>query len=156
MNRRKLLNWLGLGAVSGWLSTAIAACTNGGSAPTASAPAASTAGTAAAAAPKPGGFYQAGTKQDLLKKGRLLFKQGETSVLVTADPKTPGKLQAVNSVCTHNGCAVDWNTDKKEIFCACHGSTFKADGSVVTGPATQPLKGYEVKLEGDAVLVKVI
>jgi cytochrome b6-f complex iron-sulfur subunit len=154
MQRRKLLTWFGLGTVSAWVSTAIAACTNSGTTTPGAATSGGASGTGAGVT-KPSGFFQAGTLQDLQQKGRILFKQGDKSVLITADAAKPDKLYAVSSVCTHKGCAVDWNTDKKEIFCACHGSAFKADGTVVKGPAEEPLKGYEAKVEGDAVLVKV-
>jgi cytochrome b6-f complex iron-sulfur subunit len=153
MQRRKLLNWFGLGVLSSWLSTAIAACTST-STPTSGSATSGASGSTSGIA-KPGGFLRVGTLQDLKQKGRILFKEGETSVIVTNDLTKADKLYAVNSVCTHKGCAVDWNTDKKEIFCSCHGSTFKADGTIVKGPAAQPLKAYETKIEGDAVLVKV-
>jgi len=69
-----------------------------------------------------------------------------------ADPKT---LIAVNPTCTHQGCLVDWNKERKSFVCPCHGSVFGADGAVQKAPATKPLATYPVQVEGQNVLVKV-
>lgn len=66
-----------------------------------------------------------------------------------------GELGAVNAVCTHAGCIVNWSADNpaKAFGCPCHGSFFTVDGKVTQGPADKPLARYNVKLQsGDAVL----
>jgi nitrite reductase/ring-hydroxylating ferredoxin subunit len=63
-----------------------------------------------------------------------------------------GEFKAFSSVCTHQGCSVNEVADGI-IRCPCHGSAFSAeDGSVTTGPATEPLAEMPVKVEGTAVL----
>ena len=69
-----------------------------------------------------------------------------------------GELGAVNAVCTHAGCIVNWSAENpaKAFGCPCHGSVFTVDGKVVQGPANKPLARYKVKLQGgDAVLTAV-
>ena len=69
-----------------------------------------------------------------------------------------GELGAVNAVCTHAGCIVNWSGENpaKAFGCPCHGSVFTIDGKVVQGPATKPLARYKVKLQnGDAVLTAI-
>ena len=69
-----------------------------------------------------------------------------------------GELGAVNAVCTHAGCIVNWSAESpaKAFGCPCHGSVFTIDGKVVQGPAKEPLARYKVKLQsGDAVLSAV-
>jgi menaquinol-cytochrome c reductase iron-sulfur subunit len=55
--------------------------------------------------------------------------------------------------CTHLGCAYHWDDSKHEFLCPCHNSIFAMDGKVMSGPAPRPLDRYDVKVEGDKLLV---
>ena len=52
-----------------------------------------------------------------------------------------GKVHALNPVCTHAKCIVDWNSSEKSWDCPCHGARYDIHGNVLTGPAH---KGLEV------------
>ncbi len=41
----------------------------------------------------------------------------------------------INSICTHLGCVVPWDTNENKFKCPCHGSQYDATGKVVRGPA---------------------
>jgi len=153
MNRRKFVTWFGLSGFVSWIATA---CSNGiNTSQIASSPTAAVATGEASTQLQPGKFVKVGTVQTLKQDGRILVKNANTSALVLSDPSNPTQALAVNPVCTHQGCAVDWNADKSKIFCPCHGSTYKPDGTVLKGPATKSLQRYEAKIEGDIILVKV-
>ncbi|MGD2050382.1 MAG: ubiquinol-cytochrome c reductase iron-sulfur subunit [Chloroflexota bacterium] len=60
---------------------------------------------------------------------------------------------AMSNTCTHLGCRVRWIEDQQQFFCPCHNAAFDKDGEVLSGPPPRPLDRYEVKVEGDQLLV---
>lgn len=60
---------------------------------------------------------------------------------------------ALSSVCTHQGCQVTYNHSNGNLPCPCHGSLFSTSGSVLNGPASSPLKKYNVTQEGDIITI---
>lgn len=54
-----------------------------------------------------------------------------------------GTLHEVSGHCTHLGCVVRFNEAERTWDCPCHASRFAPDGSVLNGPATEPLKPLE-------------
>ena len=60
---------------------------------------------------------------------------------------------ALSSVCTHNGCRVSYDHGETNLPCPCHGSIFSTAGAVLQGPASSPLKKYNVTLDGDILTI---
>ena len=60
---------------------------------------------------------------------------------------------AVSLRCTHLGCSIEWDKDKKEFLCPCHHSMFDIRGVVLNPPATRPLDYYPLKIENGRILV---
>jgi len=56
-----------------------------------------------------------------------------------------GNVHAVNPVCPHAKCTVEWNTAEQTWDCPCHGSRFNADGVMLTGPASFDLEEVELR-----------
>jgi nitrite reductase/ring-hydroxylating ferredoxin subunit len=56
-------------------------------------------------------------------------------------------MHAYLARCTHLGCRLD-RIVGDEIVCPCHGSRFRADGTVINGPATRPLA--QLAMEADS------
>jgi Rieske Fe-S protein len=59
-----------------------------------------------------------------------------------------GNLFAIDPVCPHMKCLVEWNNTEKSWDCPCHGSRFSYTGELLTGPSTHDLKAYQLSLQG--------
>jgi Rieske Fe-S protein len=85
---------------------------------------------------------------DIPVNGGVVYK--DQKIVVTQPVE--GEFKGYSAVCTHQGCVVN-EVAAGTINCDCHGSKFGLDGSVTTGPATQPLPPVEVSVNesGDVV-----
>jgi cytochrome b6-f complex iron-sulfur subunit len=140
MDRRTFLNWVGVGAIASSFPVALATFLENQQPANAASD------------------YKAVAKlADLKTKGKILIKEGVATpvLLVLPDAKKTTEVIAVNPTCTHQSCIVDWNGGQSAFVCPCHSSRFDKAGKAVRGPASAPLKTYEVKVEGDKILVKV-
>ena len=161
MDRRTFLTWAGLGAVATSLPVALAACSPQESAsngdpcaanPCAADPCAANPCAADPCAATAGSFVAVGSVSALEGGGTIAdgkFPGGSGKLIVFKDGDN---IVALDSKCNHAGCAVDWKGS--ELICPCHASKFAPDGSLINGPATADLPPFEVKVEGDQVLVK--
>jgi len=61
---------------------------------------------------------------------------GESAVVVR---RSGGGLIALSAVCSHMGCIVQWEKDRQDFLCPCHGGHYTAEGVVLSGPPPRPL-----------------
>jgi len=66
-----------------------------------------------------------------------------------------GNYVALSSICTHEGCTVDYSSGTGKFVCPCHGSTFTSSGAVVTGPATQSLASFTATKTGNILTINL-
>ena len=72
-------------------------------------------------------------------------RPGQGKVVYLADKRLAvyrdqqGVLSVVSAACTHMDCEVHFNSAETTWDCPCHGSRFRTDGSIVSGPAERPL-----------------
>ena len=76
----------------------------------------------------------------------------EKIVYITKDQQN--QLCVLTSICPHLGCTVPWNKEKKQFICPCHGGTFSADGSRVSGPSQRGMDTLETDVEDGQLLVR--
>lgn len=97
---------------------------------------------------------QAGVPEEMVFRRTRVDGWKVTSEKATAwVVRTGDGVVAYAPQCTHLGCAYHWNEQTKEFLCPCHTSTFSIDGKVLAGPAPRPLDRYEVRVEGNRLLV---
>ncbi len=68
--------------------------------------------------------------------GMILERDGAK---VAAFRSESGAVTLRSATCTHMGCTVAWNDAEQTWDCPCHGSRFKPNGDVLSGPAEAPL-----------------
>jgi menaquinol-cytochrome c reductase iron-sulfur subunit len=76
----------------------------------------------------------------------------EKVVYITKDQRN--QLSVLTSICPHLGCTVPWNKEKKQFICPCHGGTFSADGSRVSGPSQRGMDTLETSVQDGQLLVR--
>ncbi len=151
MNRRTFLTWVGVGWLSSSMPVAIAAILPDPD----NAPAFEGEAEPNWMVQAPTQFITVGTVAKLNQDGKIVNPNSAIgSILIVRDPAKPNTLIAVNPKCTHLGCPVEWQADRKNFYCECHDSRFGATGKALSGPAKQPLPVYEAKIQGNAVVAR--
>ena len=76
----------------------------------------------------------------------------EKAVYITRDPQN--QLSVLTSVCPHLGCTVPWNKEKHQFICPCHGATYSADGSRVSGPSLRGMDTLDTSVQDGQLMVR--
>ncbi len=77
----------------------------------------------------------------------------ETVLIARTDEST---YVAASTRCTHFGMPVKYHHEAKQFRCCSLGhSTYKLDGTIVSGPAKGPLKIYPTRLDGQTLIIEV-
>jgi Rieske Fe-S protein len=99
----------------------------------------------------------AAKKAELQPNTGKIFKFGNTPAIIVlkpgGDPEQASSYVAFSAVCPHLNCTVQYRSDIKEIWCACHNGHFDFNGNVISGPPPRPLKSYRVAIKGDEIYV---
>ncbi|MBI1291645.1 Rieske 2Fe-2S domain-containing protein [bacterium] len=62
---------------------------------------------------------------------------------------------ALDAVCTHLGCTVQFEPEQDRIYCACHGGVYDPrTGENVAGPPPKPLTKFNVEVSDGQVVVR--
>ncbi|HEX2909996.1 MAG TPA: TQO small subunit DoxD [Chloroflexia bacterium] len=78
---------------------------------------------------------------------------GDPAILIH---EKDGSVKAFSTICTHEGCEVEYVQASNALLCPCHGAAFDAtNGSVLRRPARRPLQSYKVQVDGSGNIVYV-
>lgn len=83
---------------------------------------------------------------------KTVIVSGKKIALANVD----GEFFAIDDICTHEQCSLGTEgfLDGSVITCGCHGAQFDVtNGKVLSLPAPTDVASYEIKVEGDDVLV---
>ncbi|NET01800.1 MAG: Rieske (2Fe-2S) protein [Sphaerospermopsis sp. SIO1G2] len=111
--------------------------------------------------PKPGSkkkdnWISVGTVAELDKSGQIFKEKTSLGAVLVIGTSKSKELIAVNPICPHLGCFVDWEAEENIFLCPCHASEFTTEGKVQYGPATKSLSSYKTKIEKNTVMVAKI
>ena len=96
-------------------------------------------------------FIKVETISDLKpgEKMRVSY-EGEDVGLINVE----GEIFAISDICTHDGGPLmDGELDGCEIECPRHGARFNVKTGEESPPAFEPVPLYDVRIEGDAILI---
>jgi Rieske Fe-S protein len=65
--------------------------------------------------------------------------EGEIAAGVFVKRAQDGSAVVLSSLCTHAGCAVNWEQAQGKFHCRCHEGFFDAEGKNIAGPPPKPL-----------------
>jgi Rieske Fe-S protein len=97
-------------------------------------------------------------EDDLPRQGvrRIEFEYKADDRLIAAKAfisATDKGLTVFSSVCTHLGCLVNWDNNKKEFLCPCHGGKYDIYGNVTAGPPPRSLTTLPLEIIDGKVYV---
>ena len=113
------------------------------------------------------GFLFSGKEEDVDSTTRQIIEAGNVNSFQpnTVTPFRGGRFylarledggfMALSLRCTHLGCSIIWEDDKKRFICPCHSSAFGINGEVQNPPAPSALDYYPVIIENGKVKVDV-
>jgi Rieske Fe-S protein len=138
-DRRTVLRATAIGMAAAGVGVTAAACSSNNSVPQGSS---ATTATAAATGP-----VNIPTSKVPVGGGYI-----DTEAQIVVTQPSAGEYKAFTAVCTHQHCTVG-SVSNNVIQCPCHFSEFSAkDGSVVRGPAAQPLAAESITVKGSEIV----
>jgi len=96
-------------------------------------------------------LIDAGTVNSFQPNSVTVFRSGRFYLTRLED----GGFIANSLRCTHLGCSIEWEEEKKRFICPCHSSAFAMNGDVQNPPAPRALDYYPIIIEKGVVKVDV-
>ena len=100
------------------------------------------------------GYIKVATRSDIPAGSmKTMSVNGKPLALANVD----GEFFAVSDICSHAQCSLGSNgfLDGNVITCGCHGAQFDAtNGKVLSLPAPTDIASFEVKIDGEDILIR--
>ena len=100
------------------------------------------------------GFVKVASINEVKLNSMMGFKINDTKILLA---NLNGNYYSIGDKCMHRGCQLSKGKLQGEnVVCPCHGSTYELKtGNFTKGPTGKPEPKYEVKVEGNDILVNI-
>jgi len=136
--RRRFVNWLLGGGLVGWLASVIYPVLEFLRPPEQIEPTVSS-------------VVAAKVDEVAPNSGRIIKFGRQPVILVRLES---GEFRAFSAVCTHLSCIVQYRSDLKHIWCACHNGHYDLQGRNIAGPPPRPLDiRYDVAVVDGEVII---
>lgn len=93
----------------------------------------------------------AGKLSELKPDSFKIIKFGRQPVILIRTDT--GKLRAFSAICTHLECIVQYRSDFKHIWCACHNGHYDLNGINIAGPPPRPLAPFKVNVSDGKIFI---
>jgi Rieske Fe-S protein len=93
----------------------------------------------------------AGRVGELKRNTGKIFRFGNRPALLVLT--AGGEYRAMSATCTHLNCTVQYRSDLRQVWCACHNGFYDLSGRNIAGPPPRPLEAYDVHVRGDELVV---
>ena len=92
---------------------------------------------------------KAGSVSEFPNNSAQIIKFGRKPVILIRSDT--GDFRALSATCTHLDCIVQYRSDLKQIWCACHNGLYDMKGRNISGPPPRPLDEYAVNIIEDEI-----
>ncbi|MCP8316584.1 MAG: non-heme iron oxygenase ferredoxin subunit [archaeon] len=98
-------------------------------------------------------FIRVASVKDVSERRMIGVKIDRKDIMIA---NLGGRFYAMGNRCTHQGCLLSKGTlEEEKVSCPCHFSVFDVKtGKVIRPPALKPQPTYEVKVQGNDILIK--
>lgn len=162
ISRRVLLELLGAGGSMAAATALLSGCSLGGDNGTTASTGGSNTSTPASTTPAAAANSSTQGSQVLAHTSDIPVNSAKTFAL--ANQTNPGvvihlsnqQFVAFDTTCTHQQCAVTYDSTSQLLTCPCHGATFDPakNAAVVQGPASTPLTAIQIKVQSDGTITR--
>jgi len=98
------------------------------------------------------GEVEVGPSEKFPRNSGAIFRMGTRPGILVHTPE--GEFKAFSAVCTHLSCTVEYRSEYRDIYCACHAGKYDLNGNNVAGPPPRPLEEYRVEIREGVIYVR--
>ena len=86
-----------------------------------------------------------------IKKDGWLSKRVKALIYIIKNNND--EITVFSPTCSHLGCSVRWDDERKQFLCPCHGGVYDINGNVIDCPPPRPMTRLKRKFENEKLYV---